>query len=57
MKKHLIEFYIEWMNDWYNVRAMAEWHGLSYEETNKLIDLGRKLNHELIELRLKKIES
>jgi len=49
MKKSLIEFYLDWVNNWLSAERMAEAYGLPAEETLRLIDIGRRLYERSIE--------
>uniref|UniRef100_UPI00124C31BF hypothetical protein n=1 Tax=Acinetobacter seifertii TaxID=1530123 RepID=UPI00124C31BF len=39
------DLYIQYYNDFLSVDAFARYHGLSIEDMQKLIDLGRHVNH------------
>ncbi len=41
----LNDLYIQYYNDFLSVEAFARYHGLSIENMQKLIDLGRHVNH------------
>ncbi len=41
----LKSFYLEWVNDWITVDAMASYYGLSIRECSKRIAKGRELHH------------
>ena len=41
-KKTPAEIYLEWVNDWLTVSAMAENYGRSYEWMMKIIEEGKK---------------
>lgn len=48
MKKQLIAFYLEWVNEWLTTERMAEHHGLSRRQTLTLIKLGKDLHEKNI---------
>lgn len=42
MKQHLIDFYLDWVNNWLSTVEMAKHYGLTKRECQELIDLGMK---------------
>lgn len=46
MKKQLIEFYLDWVNNYVTLSKMAEAYGLTNPQAQKLIELGRELNEQ-----------
>jgi hypothetical protein len=46
MKNTLIEFYLDWVNNYLSVSKMADAYGLSFEVTVNLIEIGKNL-HEV----------
>lgn len=46
MKQRLIEFYLDWFNNFLTVQAMADHYGMELEDCKCLIELGRKHHHE-----------
>lgn len=46
MKQHLINFYLDYLNNYLTAHKMAEDYGLTYTEANALIEIGRKYHHE-----------
>lgn len=49
MKEKLIEFYLDWVNNWLSTVKMAEHYGLTKCECQELIEMGRKYHEENIE--------
>lgn len=52
MKKALIEFYLDWVNNFITMSYMADHYGITLKECHKLILLGRKY-HEAHVARIK----
>jgi hypothetical protein len=50
MKKYLIEFYLDWVNNFLTVAKMASNYGITDEECHQLIEIGRKYQLEQSEL-------
>lgn len=48
MKKQLIEFYLDWVNNFLTAGAMAEYYGLTVDETIHLIDMGKKYHEQSV---------
>lgn len=46
MKKQLIDFYLDWVNNYVTLSKMAEAYGLTNPQAQKLIELGRELNEQ-----------
>jgi hypothetical protein len=46
MKDTLIEFYLDWVNNYLSITKMAEDNGISFEVTVNLIELGKNLHEE-----------
>lgn len=46
MKKELIEFYLEWVNDYLTIEKMAEDKSLDQNDTRALIALGKKYHEQ-----------
>lgn len=44
MKKHLIEFYLSWVNDYLTVNQLAIDNNISIDLCNNLISVGRDLH-------------
>jgi len=49
MKKQLINFYLEFINDFLTADRFAEYHGLTRAETINLLSVGKKYYNESIE--------
>jgi len=48
-KKSLIDFYLEWVNNFLTIRYMAEFYEISEEDCLYLVELGKKLHTEQLE--------
>ena len=46
MKDTLIEFYLDWVNNYLSITKMAKDNELSFEVTVNLIELGKNLHEE-----------
>jgi hypothetical protein len=46
MKQKLIEFYLEFWNDFITVGHIAEYHGLTPDECSMLLRIGKKYFNE-----------
>jgi hypothetical protein len=57
MKKSLIQFYLDWVNNWLSAERMAEAYGLPAEETLRLIDIGRRLHETAISSPIEKVST
>lgn len=51
MKEKLIEFYLDWVNNWLSTVKMAEHYGLTKRECQELIQLGSKYHLEQVQLK------
>lgn len=51
MKQQLIDFYIDWVNNFVSISSMADHYGLSDPQVRKLIDIGRELNDEAVKVK------
>lgn len=49
MKQHLINFYLDYFNNYLTVHKLAEDYGITYTEANTLINAGRKYHHEQVD--------
>lgn len=45
MKDHLINAYLDWVNNYVSIAKYAEAYGMSYWQANTMITLGRSLHH------------
>jgi|TARA_R110000868_G_C10596404_1_gene740052 hypothetical protein len=45
MNKQIIEFYLDWVNNYLTVETMAEHHGLDVEHARTLIKIGREAQY------------
>lgn len=50
MKQALINFYLEFVNDFITVQRMAEYYGIDGKDAEALIEMGRKYHEENVEL-------
>lgn len=48
MKKHLIEFYLSYVNKYLTSAGIAEAHGLPLDYTRMLIQMGREMHAEQV---------
>lgn len=48
LEQQIIEFYLEWRNDYLTVEKMAEHKGMKDSAVNKLICLGRELHEDFV---------
>lgn len=48
MKQALIEFYLDWFNNYLTVDRMAEHYDIPKDDCNALIEMGRKLNDDFV---------
>lgn len=46
MKEKLVDFYKDWCEKWLTVERMAEWHGITEDQCNTLINMGREIYGE-----------
>lgn len=53
MKKHLIEFYLERVNDYLTDEKIAEHKGLTISETKALIKAGKKYHEQNVRSKFK----
>jgi len=49
MNKQIIEFYLDWVNNYLTVETMAEHHGLDVDDAKALISMGRYMHHRHVE--------
>lgn len=47
MKQHLIDFYLDWTNNYLSTETMAEHYGLSIDHVRILIGLGRHIHKQI----------
>lgn len=43
IKKALVNFYLDWVNNYTSIDKMAEDYGFTAEETDKLLEIGRDI--------------
>lgn len=48
MRSNLIEFYLDWVNNWLSVKAMADHYGFTKKECQDLIEIGRKCHNSML---------
>jgi hypothetical protein len=46
MRKQLIDFFLDYVNNYLTVAGIAEAHNLEFEDANNLINMGRKYHEE-----------
>jgi hypothetical protein len=49
LKETIQEAYLEYVNDYLTITTYAEHKGLTYDEANDLIRLGRQLHERIVE--------
>lgn len=50
MKKALIEFYLDWTNNYLTHKKMCEDYGITYKEWLNLYHMGKKYHEQNVEL-------
>jgi hypothetical protein len=50
MGDQLIEFYLDWFNNYLTVEKIAEHHGLDVDDAKALIRMGRYMHHRHVEM-------
>ena len=56
MKQKLIDFYLDFCNNYLTIDKFSESYNLSYEDCLTLVEMGKKFHEEIVE-RLKEIEN
>lgn len=46
MKERLIQYYLDWYNNFISIKYFAEWHGVDEDDARALLDMGRKYHNE-----------
>ena len=49
MSVQVIDFYLDWVNNYLTVEKLAEHHGLDVDDAKALISMGRYLHHRHVE--------
>ena len=49
MSVQVIDFYLDWVNNYLTVETMAEHHGLDVDDAKALINMGRHMHHRHVE--------
>ena len=49
MSVQVIDFYLDWVNNYLTVETMAEHHGLDVSHARALIDIGRDAHQQYID--------
>jgi len=49
MSVQVIDFYLDWVNNYLTVETMAEHHGLDVDDAKALISMGRYMHHRHVE--------
>ena len=49
MSVQVIDFYLDWFNNYLTVEKIAEHHGLDVDDAKALISMGRYLHHRHVE--------
>ncbi len=50
MSVQVIDFYLDWVNNYLTVEKIAEHHGLDVDDARALITMGRFMHHRHIEV-------
>ena len=50
MRKQLIDFYMEWRNDFLTVERFAEYHNITMKDAHDLIKMGKFYLYDLDDL-------
>lgn len=50
MKKALIDFYLDYINDFLTTERMAEYYGITKTECTRLIIMGKKYHEEKVQM-------
>ena len=48
MSVQVIDFYLDWLNNYLTVEKIAEHHGLDLDDAKALINMGRYMHHNLL---------
>ena len=46
MKEQLIEFYLDWINNYLSIDTLEESHGLTEEDARKILTIGMKYHNQ-----------
>lgn len=49
MSVQVIDFYLDWFNNYLTVEKLAEHHGLDVDDAKALISMGRYMHHRRVE--------
>ena len=49
MGVQVIDFYLDWFNNYLTVETIAEHHGLDVDDAKALINMGRYMHHRHVE--------
>ena len=49
MSVQVIDFYLDWFNNYLTVEKIAEHHGLDVDDAKALISMGRYMHHRHVE--------
>jgi len=49
MSIQIIDFYLDWFNNYLTIEKIAEHHGLEVDEAKALITMGRYMHHRYID--------
>ena len=50
MSVQVIDFYLDWFNNYLTVEKIAEHHGLDLDDAKALISMGRYMHHRNVEI-------
>ena len=48
MSVQVIDFYLDWVNNYLTISCIAEHHGLDEDDAKALINMGRHMHHNLL---------
>ena len=56
MSVQVIDFYLDWVNNYLTVNKIAEHHGLDLDDAKALISMGRYMHHRNVEIIQSEVE-
>ena len=57
MSVQVIDFYLDWFNNYLTVEKIAEHHGLDVDDAKALISMGRYMHHRHVETTSREVVS
>jgi len=49
-REQLQKIYLDWFNNFLSIRVFSQYYGISEESAIKLIDVGREVHNQIVEL-------